>query len=109
MSSERPGASWLVVLCYAGPLGFIPLLLPRTDRATRWHAKNGLLLFAALILVGVIATLVGIVVPSLSCLYGIAMGAAVVLYVVVVALAVVKALGGQRLYVAGISRYADRF
>ena len=109
MSSERPVSSWLVVLCYAGPLGFIPLLLPRTERATRWHAKNGLLLFAALILVGVIATLVGVVVPSLSCLYGIAMGAAVVSYVVIVALAVVKALEGQRLSVAGIARYAHRF
>ena len=109
MSCERPVVSWLVILCYAGPLGFIPLLLPRSDRAIRWHAKNGLLLFAALVLVGAAATLVGVVVPSLSCLYGIAMGAAVVLYVVIVALAVVKALGGQRLYVAGISRYADRF
>ena len=109
MSSERPVVSWLVILCYAGPLGFIPLLLPRSDRAIRWHAKNGLLLFAGLVLVGAAATLVGVVVPSLSCLYGIAMGVAVVVYVVIVALAVVKALQGQRLYVAGISRYADRF
>jgi hypothetical protein len=31
------------------------------------------------------------------------------IYVVIVVLAVVKALDGQRLYVAGVSRYADRF
>jgi uncharacterized membrane protein len=83
--------------------------MSRTDRATRWHAKNGLLLFAALVVVGIVATFVGIAAPSLSCLYGIAMLLAGTLYVVIVVLAVVKALEGERLYVAGISRYADRF
>jgi uncharacterized membrane protein len=99
----------LLLLCYTGPLGLIPLLWSRSDRATRWHAKNGLLLFAALALVAGAATLLGIVVPRLTCAYGIAMLLAGSAYVVVVVLAVVKAFGGQRLYVAGISRYADRF
>jgi uncharacterized membrane protein len=109
MESDRPSSPWLLILCYAGPLGAVPLLMPRTDRATRWHAKNGLLLFATLVAVGIAATLVGIAVPSLTCLYGIAMLVAGTLYVVIVVLAVVKALDGQRLYVAGVSRYADRF
>lgn len=109
MASHRPSAPWLFVLCYAGPLGIIVLLMPRTDRATRWHAKNGLLLFAALASVGILATLVGIAAPSLSCIYGIAMLVAGTLYVVIVVLAVVKAVEGERLYVTGISRYADRF
>jgi uncharacterized membrane protein len=106
---EPPGSPWLLLLCYTGPLGFIPLLWSRSSRAIRWHAKNGLLLFAALILVGGAATLLGIAVPRLTCAYGVAMLIAGVVYVVVVVLAVVKALEGQRLYVAGISRYADRF
>jgi len=59
--------------------------------------------------IDIAATLVGIAVPSLTCLYGIAMLVAGTLYVVIVVLAVVKALDGQRLYVAGVSRYADRF
>jgi len=113
MSSERPGerpsSPWQLLLCYTGPLGLIPLLWSRSDRATRWHAKNGLLLFAALVLVGGAATVLGIAVPRLTCAYGVAMLLAGAVYVVVVVLAIVKALDGQRLYVAGISRYADRF
>jgi uncharacterized membrane protein len=109
MASHRPSSPWLSVLCYAGPLGVIVLLMPSTDRATRWHAKNGLFLFAALAAIGILATLVGIVAPSLSCIYGIAMLVAGTLYVVIVVLAVVKSIEGERLYVAGISRYADRF
>jgi uncharacterized membrane protein len=109
VTSDRPPQPLLLLLCYTGPLGLIPLLVPHSDRATRWHAKNGLLLFAALILVGGAATLLGIVVPRLTCAYGIAVLLAGSIYVVIVLLAIVKALGGQRLYVAGISRYADRF
>jgi uncharacterized membrane protein len=109
MASGRPSSPWLLILCYAGPLGVLPLLMARTDRSTRWHAKNGLLLFAMLAAIGVAATLVGIAAPSLSCIYGITMLAAGTAYGVVAVLAIVKALGGERLCVAGISRYADRF
>jgi uncharacterized membrane protein len=106
---ERAGSPWLLLLCYTGPLGLVPLLWSRSDRALRWHAKNGLLLFTALVLVGGLATLLGIAVPRLTCAYGVVMLLAGAVYIVVVVLAIVKALEGQRLYVAGISRYADRF
>jgi len=108
-SSERPRPwGWLLV-AYAVPiLAWIPLLSPRRDSEVRWHAANGLLLFASLAVLGIVATVVGIFVPSLSCVYAVAMVIAGVLYLAVAVLALVKALEGQRLMVPLISRYATR-
>ena len=109
MSAEGrfPTRPWLLVLAYVPLLGFVTLAASR-DREPRWHARNGLLLFGALAAVGVVATLVSVLLPSLSCLYAIAMLIAGVLYVGIDILAVVKALEGQRLMIPGISTYASR-
>lgn len=98
----------MLVLSYIPLLGLIPLLRPGGDEDVRWHAKNGLLLFGSVILIGVAATLIGIAVPALSCFYGIAMFFVAVLYVIIAILAVVKALQGQKLIVPLVSRYAGR-
>jgi uncharacterized membrane protein len=101
-----PSRPWLVVLAYAGFLGFVPLLLEKEDREVRWHARNGLLFFAALVVVGVAGTLISILVPALGCVYVVGMSAAVALYVLCCVVGVVKGLQGLRLYVPGVSRYA---
>lgn len=101
-----PSKPWLVVLAYCGFLGFIPLLAEKDDREVRWHAKNGLALFAALAALGVASTAVSVLVPKLGCVYIVGMSVAVVLYVLCAVVGVVKALQGLRLYVPGVSRYA---
>ncbi len=98
----------MLMLSYLAFLGIIPLLLRKSEPEVRWHARNGLILFGAVILVSVLATLVGVAVPAFSCLYAIGMFFVLVLYTVIVILAIVKALEGKRLIVPGISRYADR-
>lgn len=107
-AGSSPTRPWLLVLAYLALLGFIPLLAARHDREVRWHARNGLLLFAAVVSTGVAATLIGILVPSLSCLYAVAMLIVSLLYVLVVILAVVKALEGERLMIPWISVHASR-
>jgi len=111
MSAEGPSSPrrpWLLALCYAAFLGVLPLLVARRDPEVRWHARNGLALFGALVLAGVVATLVGIAVPSLSCLYAVTMSIFSLFYVTIAVLATVKALGGARLVIPGISAYASR-
>lgn len=109
MNAEGPSPArpWLLVLAYLGVLGVVALLATR-DREVRWHARNGLLLFAAVAATGAASTIVGILVPSLSCLYAVAMMIVSLLYVLIVVLAIVKALEGQRLMIPGISPYASR-
>ena len=108
MSAESSSSRfWLLALAYI-PILVLLVFLNKRDREARWHARNGQLLFAALTVVGIVATLVGIAVPSLTCLYAVAMLIASLLYAFVATLAAVTALGGRRLVIPGISRYASR-
>ena len=89
--------------------GWSPIADQPTDAwGAAYTAANGLLLFGALAVIGIVATVVGILVPALSCVYAVAMGIAGVLYLGIAVLALVKALEGQRLVVPLISRYATR-
>lgn len=109
MSDERKAPSRaMLILSYAGFLGIVPLLFTRNDPEARWHARNGLLLFGAVALFTLVATLVGTLLPALGCLYATVMFFAVALYAFIAILATVKALEGQRLLVPGLSRYAGR-
>ena len=110
MSAEGPSPTraWLLVPAYLAVLGFIPLLASR-DREVRWHARNGLLLFAVVFVTGVAATIVGILFPALTCLYAVAMLIVSLMYVGIVILAIVKAIQGQRLMIPGVSPHASRY
>jgi uncharacterized membrane protein len=103
--SQPPG---MLVLCYLPVLGFIPLLAARRNRELRWHAANGLLLFGAVVAIGIVATIIGVLVAQLSCVYGIVMFVVLIVYTIIAILAIVKALDGERLIVPWISKYADR-
>jgi uncharacterized membrane protein len=108
LEGASPMRPWLVVVAYLPILGLLPLALEKHDPEVRWHARNGLLLFLAAAVTGIIATLIGIAVPGLSCLYAATMAVAGFLYVSIAILAIVKALEGQRLMIPGISRRASR-
>lgn len=106
--APRSGSSpFLLVISYLAFLGVIPLLFSR-DPDVRWHARNGLLLFGAVAVITLVATLVGTLLPALGCLYATFMFFVLVLYAFIAILAAVKAVNGQRLLVPGISRYAGR-
>jgi uncharacterized membrane protein len=109
MSAEGPSPTraGLLVLSYLAILGFIPLLISR-DREARWHARNGLLLFGVVFVAGLILTAIGILVPSTTCLYAVAMGIVSMAYVGIVVLAIVLAVQGQRLMIPGVSAHASR-
>jgi uncharacterized membrane protein len=109
MSENRAQPTLMLVLSYLAFLGFIPLIAGKRDREVRWHAANGLLLFGAVAAILIVATIIGVLVPPLSCVYPIVMFLVLILYTIIAILAVVKALNGERLIVPMISRYADRF
>ncbi|HEV8119118.1 MAG TPA: hypothetical protein VGQ32_11355 [Thermoanaerobaculia bacterium] len=109
MPESRPRPVGMLVLSYLTFFGFIPLLAAKGNREVRWHAANGLLLFGAVVAVGIVATVIGILVPALSCIYPVLMFVVLIVYTIIAILAIVKALDGQRLIVPAISRYADRF
>ena len=101
-----PARRWLMLLAYV-PLAGV-LVLASRSREARWHARNGLGLFIVVVIVGSLSTLLSILLPSLSCLYAVAMLIVGFLYVAIDLLAAVKAFEGQRLMIPGISTYASR-
>jgi hypothetical protein len=110
MNAEGPSPTRppLAVLAYLPILGLVALAASR-DREVRWHAGNGQALFGAVAAIGLVATLVGVVAPSLTCLYAVGMGIVALLYVSIVILAIVTALQGRRLMIPGISSHVRRF
>lgn len=112
MTEPQRKSSWLLILCYLPLFGLVPLLVESGSssraREIRWHARNGLLLFGGVVLVGIAATALSMLFQSLACLYSVAMFFVGVLYVILVVLAIVKALQGERLIFPVLSRYADR-
>lgn len=107
MANERASRPMLI-LSYLAFLGVIPLVFAREDPEVRWHARNGLLLFAEVTVVALVAILAGALLPALGLFSVILMYLVLVLYTFIAILAIVKALDGQRLLVPGVSRRARR-
>ena len=109
MSAEGPSPTraGLLVLSYVPVLGLVALPLSR-DREVRWNARNGQLLFGLALAAGLVLTVVGILLPSTTCLYAVAMVILSMTYVGIAILAIVLAIQGKRLMIPGVSHHASR-
>lgn len=103
----------MIVLSYLGLLALVPLLTEKDDREVQWHAKHGLVLTVAEIILWVALMLVGSLLGKLTA--GFAGCFMVLLYPVlglgILALHVMcmmKGINGQRLLIPGISEFADK-
>jgi uncharacterized membrane protein len=106
----------MLVLSYLGLLALVPLLVEKEDKNVLWHAKNGLVIFAAFVIALIVLWIVTMVlgfVPGLGCLFSIVSFVAGfgvwIGYIVLIIIAIMKAVKGERLIVPGVSEYADRF
>lgn len=106
-----PNRTLMIVLSYLGLLALFPLLLEKEDREVQWHAKNGLAIFVAEVIVAVLVTIVGSLISfvDLGCTGCVMNLALLIMFVVVAILGITKGLNGQRLIIPGVSQYADRF
>ena len=103
----------MIVLAYLWPLAIVPLLLEKDDADVQWHAKHGLVLLAAELLL----LLVFAILTSFVSLATVGLGCALGMFVIFMWLAIlgvhfvsiIKAMGGTRLIIPGISAYASRF
>lgn len=99
----------MLVLSYLGLLALIPLITKKDDREVQWHAKNGLAIFVAFVVIQVVWMILQTVLPSMvSCalsLVGCGIGVG---YLVVIILAIMKAVNGERLRIPAVSDFADK-
>jgi uncharacterized membrane protein len=97
----------MLILAYLGVLAVIPLVVEKNDPEIQWHAKHGLVLFVAEIILGVIIGIITHipVIGFLGCVLWLLWPLILVLHIIMI----VKAVNGQRLLIPGISEFADRF
>jgi len=103
----------MIVLAYLWPLALIPLLVEKDDSEVQWHAKHGLVLWAAEFIVTialwVLMTIITYISSGLGCILGLLWPLFVLAILVVHVLCIVKGLNGQRFLIPGLSDFADRF
>lgn len=102
----------MIALSYLWLLCLVPLLVEKEDREIQWHAKHGLVLMLAEIVLwialAILAMILGMITGGLGCLLA---PLQLILWLVVLVIhimAIVKGVNGQRLILPGISQYADK-
>jgi uncharacterized membrane protein len=113
MTEVSPNRSVMLVLAYLWPLAVVPLLINRDDAEVQWHAKHGIVLMLAELLgalaISVLTSIVTLITFPVGCVLSLFF---IFVWVAVAGLhiaAIVKALGGSRLVIPGLSEYANRF
>lgn len=99
----------MLVLSYLGLLALIPLLVKKEDREVQWHAKNGLALFVAYIIIIIAWTVLNNFLPaSIGCALSFVNCGLWIGYLAICILAIMKAVKGERFRIPVISEFADK-
>jgi uncharacterized membrane protein len=106
----------MIVLSYLWILALVPLLTEKQDKEVQWHAKHGIVLMVAELVLWIVLFVVQLTIthiPFLGCLVAIVtglLGIVVWLGVLVIHIVcIVKGVNGQRFTLPYISEYADKF
>jgi uncharacterized membrane protein len=102
-----------VVLSYLGLLALIPLLVEREDQEVQWHAKHGLVLLVAEVVlfvgIAIVNAILGSVLPVLGCLGCFLPAVLMIAILVLHILCIVKGVKGERFLVPWVSDFVDKF
>jgi uncharacterized membrane protein len=108
-----PNRGVMIVMAYLWPLALVPLLLEKRDPEVQWHAKHGLVLMVAeLILIVayvVLTSIVSLATLGLGCVLSILLVFGWIGILALHVVAILKGVAGSRLILPGLSHYADRF
>src|SRR5947209_18337675 len=102
----------MVVLSYLWILALIPLLTKKDDREVQWHAKNGLCILGAEIVLAILLAIAEFILTRMFALLG--CGVSVIwcifwiAFLVIRVMAIVKGVNGQRFRLPLISDFADK-
>jgi uncharacterized membrane protein len=103
----------MIVLSYLWLLALVPLLVEKEDKEVQWHAKHGIVLMVAEIVLWIAVTIVSMVLSMMSvalgCVVSLLTFALWIGILIVHVMAIIKGVNGGRLIIPGISEYANRF
>lgn len=103
----------MIVLAYLWVLALIPLVVEKQDAEVQWHAKHGLVLTVAelvlLFAYVLVTSIVSLATFGLGCVLSLLLVFAWIGILALHVVAILKGVNGGRLIVPGVSEYADRF
>ena len=103
----------MIVLSYLWLLALVPLLVEKEDSEVQWHAKHGIVLMVAEIVLWIVVTIISMVMamalPIVGCLFTLVHFALWLAILVLHVMAIIKGINGSRLLIPGVSEYASRF
>jgi uncharacterized membrane protein len=106
--SKNDNRGIMIVLSYLWILALVPFLVETEDQDIRWHAKHGLVLFGAeVILFIVLSVLMSI--PVVGCFVAIVWLVISLGVLVLHVVCIVKGIQGKRFLIPQISQFADKF
>jgi uncharacterized membrane protein len=107
-----PNRGVMIVLAYLWPLALVPLLLEKHDPEVQWHAKHGIVLMIAelILLFGYImlTSIVSLAALGLGCVLSVFLVFGWVGIMALHVVAILKGINGGRLIIPGLSDYANR-
>lgn len=102
----------MIVLAYLWPLALVPLLLEKNDPEVQWHAKHGLVLMIAelILLFGyvMLTSIVSLAALGLGCVLSLLLVFGWIGIMALHVIAILKGVSGRRLIIPGLSHYANR-
>ncbi len=108
-----PNRGVMIVLAYLWLLALVPLLVERADPDLQWHARHGLVLMMAELLLlcayGVVTSIVSLATLGLGWVLSLVLVFGWIGLLTVHVVAILKGVGGSRVIIPGVSHYADRF
>ena len=102
----------MIVLAYLWVLAVVPLLVEKDDPEVQWHAKHGLVLLAAEIVLWMAFVMISIVSSmaiGVGCFLALVMNLVWLAILVIHIVAIIQGINGKRFIIPGISEYANRF
>jgi uncharacterized membrane protein len=111
-AGASPNRGVMIVLAYLWPLALVPLLVEKNDPEVQWHAKHGLVLMIAelILLFGYImmTSIVSLATLGLGCVLSLFLVFGWVGILALHVVAILKGVNGSRLIIPGLSDYANR-
>lgn len=97
----------MLILSYLWILALIPYLTEQRDPEVKWHARHGLVLVVAEIVLNIVLFILSLI-PVVGCVFSVLWMVAWLGIVGLHVVCLVKALGGERFTIPFVSQYADQ-
>lgn len=104
-----PNRTIMLILAYLGILALIPLLVEKDDKEIQWHAKHGIVLMVAWIVLSIVLTIIGAL-PVIGWI--VSCGLMPLLFLAILGLHIflmIQAINGQKVRLPFVSDFADKW